>query len=569
MLLLLVSWILIYTVTSLIGFGVIHLRHRKQEASVSQTEVILAGLVSIVVIVEIFSIFWPADWRVVCLLIVLAGLINWRLMNRPLAAALISLSRAGRHPLWWLLVTTVLVFSITQPASFDSGLYHIPAIRWYERFRAIPGLGNLHGRLAFNSSFFVVSAAFGLTNLWGQTAFPFNGFLLLVFGTYVLNRLKLPKMTPGLRLFHWLVLVLVLYYILYPISSPTSDVWATLLPLFVFLFWLNYKSEITPVRFFLLMAIGLFCLTVKLGTIPLLLFLPILLFTYWPSMSPQKGLVLVAVGTLVLGPWLVRNVILSGYLIYPFPTIDLFAVDWKIPLSAVHFEEDCVVFWARFHVDEAHFDPAKLAWSPARWLGIWWQDQGSPATMYYYKLNRPMFVAACLSPLLMVSQSRWVGFPPVRIWQAYGVAISGFIFWFVKAPEFRFGFAFIWMSALLPWIPLLERLSLRINRQILTWSLGVLLVFFSVKLIYQKQPVTAQTLIKPQWLGYRQLQAEGVHYQPRRTKSGLVVVIPTPPPNAFDQRCYEIDQPCTPYYFEDLEERGKTLQDGFRRASSL
>ncbi len=569
MILLLASWVLIYGLTSLIGFGLVQLGRKEQTSSVCQTEIILAGLVGVVVVVEIVSIIWPADFRAVALLLLLAGLINWRLANRPFQTAITSLSRVIRQPVWWLLVITVLVFSITQPASFDSGLYHIPAIRWYVRFRAVPGLGNLHGRLAFNSSYFVASSAFGLTNVLGQTLFPLNGFLLLVFGTYMLNRLRLPEAIPGLRLFHWLILVLVLYYLLYPISSPTSDIWATLLPLFVFLFWLDQKSALTPVRFFLWIALGLLCITVKLGTVPLLLFLPILLFTYRHAISRQKGLLLVAMGTLILVPWLIRNVILSGYLLYPFPAIDLFSVDWKIPLSAVHFEEDCVVFWARFHVNEAHFDPAKLAWPPARWLNIWWRDQGSPATMYYYKLNRPVFVAACLSPVVMAIQGIRAGIRPVQIWQAYAVAVSGFVFWFAKAPEFRFGFAFIWMTALLPWIPLFGRLPLIANGMVLRGTIGLLLIFFSAKLIYQKQPVNPETLIKPQWLSYRQLETEGVHYQPRPTKSGLLVVIPIARKNTFDQRCYELEKPCTPYFFDDLEGRGENLADGFRRRSTL
>ena len=38
-------------------------------------------------------------------------------------------------------------------------------------------------------------------------------------------------------------------------------------------------------------------------------------------------------GCVVLAPWLVRNVLISGWLIYPFAAIDLFSVDWKIPAS--------------------------------------------------------------------------------------------------------------------------------------------------------------------------------------------------------------------------------------------
>lgn len=43
-------------------------------------------------------------------------------------------------------------------------------------------------------------------------------------------------------------------------------------------------------------------------------------------------------GCVVLAPWLVRNVLISGWLIYPFAAIDLFSVDWKIPASYLQNE---------------------------------------------------------------------------------------------------------------------------------------------------------------------------------------------------------------------------------------
>lgn len=46
---------------------------------------------------------------------------------------------------WW-----VLSKAMTAPSHFDSGQYHFGAIRWIEQFPLVPGLGNLHSRLAYN-----------------------------------------------------------------------------------------------------------------------------------------------------------------------------------------------------------------------------------------------------------------------------------------------------------------------------------------------------------------------------------------------------------------------------------
>jgi hypothetical protein len=40
---------------------------------------------------------------------------------------------------------------------YDTGLYHLQTFLWNSQFPITPGLGNLHGRLAFNSTLFVIA----------------------------------------------------------------------------------------------------------------------------------------------------------------------------------------------------------------------------------------------------------------------------------------------------------------------------------------------------------------------------------------------------------------------------
>lgn len=288
MLLLLVSWLILYFITSISGYALLHATCPVPTNRVSQTEVVLAGLAVVVVITQLVSIGWPTDHRLAGLLLLAAIVVNWRLVNQPVQKAIGVLHRITGQPLIWVLVGTVLIFSIGKPAYYDSGMYHIPTIHWYERFRVIPGLGNLHGRLAFNSSYFLASAAFGFTALAGQTLYALNGFVLIVFGTYIIHRIGKPAPLPGLGALQVLVLGLALYYLLYPISAPSPDIWATLLPVFVFLFWLDQTPETSPVRGFVIVLLGLLCVTVKLGTVPLLLFLPLLLVSHWRSLDRKS-----------------------------------------------------------------------------------------------------------------------------------------------------------------------------------------------------------------------------------------------------------------------------------------
>jgi L-asparaginase II len=83
---------------------------------------------------------------------------------------------------------------------------------------------------------------------------------------------------------------------------------------------------------------------------------------YFPARGGaiQKFYILLALSAFILLPWLIRNIILSGYLIFPFEKIDIFAFDWKIPLHRVEGISKGILGFARL------CDPREL--SPERAL---------------------------------------------------------------------------------------------------------------------------------------------------------------------------------------------------------
>lgn len=48
----------------------------------------------------------------------------------------------------------------------DIGLYYLGTVHWINSFPVVPGLGNLHGRLAFNQSFFLCSSTQSVPVFW-------------------------------------------------------------------------------------------------------------------------------------------------------------------------------------------------------------------------------------------------------------------------------------------------------------------------------------------------------------------------------------------------------------------
>ena len=71
----------------------------------------------------------------------------------------------------------------TMPEVYDTALYHNQAIQWIEESGVVKGLGNLHNRLAYNSSFFALQALFNWASVCGQSLHGMNSFIAIVFSS--------------------------------------------------------------------------------------------------------------------------------------------------------------------------------------------------------------------------------------------------------------------------------------------------------------------------------------------------------------------------------------------------
>ena len=67
--------------------------------------------------------------------------------------------------------------SLSTQIYTDHGLYYMNGIRWATDYRIVPGLANLHHRLAFNNSNFLLHAMLELGGWRNYTAHIVNGFL--------------------------------------------------------------------------------------------------------------------------------------------------------------------------------------------------------------------------------------------------------------------------------------------------------------------------------------------------------------------------------------------------------
>jgi hypothetical protein len=337
------------------------------------------GLALATSLASIFSLFIKIGLTAHAILLVGAVLIlafDFKQIQRWLGSAWLKIK--STKPLVWVLavmaVLTLLEISILKPANPDTEIYHAQAIHWIESFPAVPGLGNLHTRLAYDSAWLVANALFSFSFLKLRSFHLLGSVLFLVcivYFTGALSQLIRREIQPSTIL---KVLLLPLIFLIFgsEASSPGTDLPAALLIWIILLGWIELiesRRSTAGLQAVLLLLLSVFTVTIKLYGAPLLLggiFLFLRPAETAQVLSSDKGssqgqippnnhgkarlagwLKIASVAALILLPWLARNVILSGYLVYPFPAVDIFQFDWKIPHDRAVVEQQIIQAWAK------------------------------------------------------------------------------------------------------------------------------------------------------------------------------------------------------------------------------
>ena len=142
----------------------------------------------------------------------------------------------------------------------------------------------------------------------------------------------------------------------------------------------------------------------------------------------------------VLAPYLIRNVVLTGWLIYPFEAIDLFQVDWKVPLEYLLVDAYQIKVWGRCLYDINLIDlPMK------DWLPVWWEGQE--------RYGQMLLGANLLGILLAMFNLGYKFLKKIEIKAELIVLYLGLIasacIWFFMAPFIRYGLGFLLVIPLL------------------------------------------------------------------------------------------------------------------------
>lgn len=322
---------------------------------------------------------------------------------------------------------------------YDSDLYHAQSIRWIEEYGVVKGLGNIHVRFAYNSSIFALSALYSMRDLAGQSLHTVNGLIALLLSIELLEGFKKRfALSDFARLgaFYYLTLIY------RDIVSPASDYCAMCLVFYIVIRWLSYleaeEKQIAPYGLLCVMCVYGVTLKLTAGVLLVLLIKPA--YVLLKERRCKEIAVFFVTGLFVLVPWVVRTALISGYLLYPFPALDVLNVDWKIDAASAALDAAEIKTWGR-----GLNNAALVGLSIDEWFPNWFQTT-LPATGKLLILADMACIVILASfgayLIVKVIQKEHVHELAAQLLVLAAVAAS-YLFWQLSAPLLRYGYAYV------------------------------------------------------------------------------------------------------------------------------
>ena len=551
---------------AIVGLGALFLGLVYRTALLSFSCCFWVGLSLLVTVLQIINLCWAIDLFVVRVTCFLGLFCFWLFRKR------IDVSFWHRLKPWYKLLAGLVILwvadrALAGPDVYDSGLYHFSSVRWANEQPLPPGLGNLHGRLAFNQSYFLFVSFANLLPKRGDGHNFANSLLLILTIITILEMCGEETADRTRKAVYLLLGVLVFFFALLfnktnepGISSPSPDIAMVCLEIAMFSLALaacnrppaKMKNRRTIQVVVVLLLSGL-AVTFKLSSIAFSIGIALLAIGVYSFAPERKSLSTPIVPSfitlLVLGVvWVARSVIASGYLIYPLTTTAC-PVAWRVPSDRVADEANWISSWAR--EPRVHWSKVLADWS---WFWPWLKRVTERPDFIFTSCLFGLAGLLLIIFLLKTPKAVANGICRCADFVSLGtVCAASICFWFLTSPDPRFLGAIFGLLSLS-----LFGIALRVTDSSPGFSVAVMtatVIFgFGVHLALSSNGLGLVGLKK------RQIGSKVPEYKliQRVTDSGLQVWVPVE-----GDRVGNAALPATPYFRRDLRLRGDSLRSGF------
>jgi hypothetical protein len=320
--------------------------------------------------------------------------------------------------------------------NYDSGLYHLGNILWNFEAPIVFGLANLYWPFGHSHTLFLLNSFYFPFKDYPAGFKLINAIFFFTWFNYFLQEILENKKNLKTASYYFIILSLLplLYFLYKQAHSPGTD-----LPINIFIFLViymlikffekkekNHSLELGP-------SFWISCLGISFK----LSFLPIFCFTFLMTLgSVKKNKALIPfflMGIFYLLLFIIRNVIITGCLIYPvaqtcFPHF----FSWSVSPSFLQAKVNIIRSWSRIWKSDPNWVLNLTFW---QWFPLWLKN----LFVNYYALFFLNMVL--LFPYLKFSLKNKKFMTPTN--SVLSLAIFCLTFWFLTAPDPRYGIGYM------------------------------------------------------------------------------------------------------------------------------
>lgn len=522
---------------------------------------------------QLWNLCFKVDWRaslLVCIVGVTGLIWNYRDFLRVIKKGNF-LQKVILFTALSFIVLWIADFAILSPMRYDGGLYHLPSISWLKSYPIIPGLGNLLSYLAYNHSYFLYVAILDFGPWIHKSQHLANGLILSVLIIQIfLSGMTFFRHHNKISLYHifyilFLGPVLTLTVTLF-ISTPSPDMSIYILGILVsakllaFLEEQNYIIRENEYNIFFIVTLAALGITIKLSFVAFGGISLILLFIFCLMKNIRKKeknrikkilFIYVFCLGITLIPWMIRGIILSGYIAYP-STIGAFPVDWRIPYTNVIDMANTIRWWAYTLAGQLNKELGNWNWI-LPWINRLFKIENRYFTIH---ITIPLFLIFINSILIFFSKylkKCSVHNMKKNIWLFLVPSVCLILFWFSTVPTPRLAGACFWILGVGTVIIVINKFDVLKSKYfktfIISFSIILCISFFFIKIFVN---------IPEENNGFYKIPS--VELKIFETNSGLNVFVPEK-----GDQCWDAPLPCTPLPNADLRLRREgEMRYGFK-----
>ncbi len=400
MILILISWILLFLFASLSGIAI----KNWLNLSSIKTFTLLHGLLFQSIFLSLSAFFYRINYEVFLLNISIQILLflKYKTDFKIFIASFFD-NFQNKQKLIFGLITILTVLKSTQlPSIFDNESYYIQTIKWLNEFGFVKGVANVHPFLAQFSFWHVLQSGFTFSFIHLNLN-DLNGFVLLI-GTYYFLK--------NSSKFSIINILFLLFYFQF-IDSPSPDLPILIISAILFHHFIyNIDNENDTKSVWLLI---IFMIFIKLTVLPLLF----IGMYYW--FKDKKSTFFKGFSSLIIGAiWVLKNIIITGYPFFPlaiFPS----NFEWQIPIEHINYMYQNINNLGYSEQKSIHIDYSLL-----EKIKFWFQLKGINSIF-----NKGILIFFLLIPFTKIFKTK-------KFKILYFILGIHFIFLLLNSPQYRF-----------------------------------------------------------------------------------------------------------------------------------